>query len=112
MYVILNQKIEPAINIHFGLVCKNLLFLGILQKGDGTNVYLKHKPRVIITTMGDGRQRELECGDECYGVASKQRLLAPVALAAAPDGSIFVGDFNLVRKISPDGTVRTVVKLK
>ncbi|XP_049696813.2 teneurin-m isoform X10 [Helicoverpa armigera] len=84
---------------------------GILQKGDGTNVYLKHKPRVIITTMGDGRQRELECGDECTGVASRQRLLAPVALAAAPDGSIFVGDFNLVRKISPDGTVRTVVKL-
>lgn len=87
-------------------------FPGILQKGDGTNVYLKHKPRVIITTMGDGRQRELECGDECSGVASKQRLLAPVALAAAPDGSIFVGDFNLVRKITPDGTVRTVVKLK
>lgn len=85
---------------------------GILQKGDGTNVYLKHKPRVIITTMGDGRQRELECGDNCSGVASKQRLLAPVALTAAPDGSIFVGDFNLVRKISPDGTVRTVVKLK
>ncbi|XP_075972354.1 teneurin transmembrane protein Ten-m isoform X3 [Anticarsia gemmatalis] len=84
---------------------------GILQKGDGTNVYLKHKPRVIITTMGDGRQRELECGDGCSGIASKQRLLAPVALAAAPDGSIFVGDFNLVRKISPDGTVRTVVKL-
>ncbi|XP_050561292.1 teneurin-m-like isoform X9 [Spodoptera frugiperda] len=84
---------------------------GILQKGDGTNVYLKHKPRVIITTMGDGRQRELECGDDCSGVASRQRLLAPVALAAAPDGSIFVGDFNLVRKISPDGTVRTVVKL-
>ncbi|CAB3228851.1 unnamed protein product [Arctia plantaginis] len=84
---------------------------GILQKGDGTNVYLKHKPRVIITTMGDGRQRELECGDNCSGVASKQRLLAPVALTAAPDGSIFVGDFNLVRKISPDGTVRTVVKL-
>ncbi|XP_028159379.1 teneurin-m isoform X1 [Ostrinia furnacalis] len=84
---------------------------GILQKGDGTNIYLKHKPRLIITTMGDGRQRALECGSECSGSAIKQRLLAPVALAAAPDGSIFVGDFNLVRKISTDGTVRTVVKL-
>lgn len=62
--------------------------------------------------MGDGRQRALECGSECSGSATKQRLLAPVALAAAPDGSIFVGDFNLVRKISTDGTVRTVVKLK
>ncbi|XP_026326587.1 teneurin-m isoform X2 [Hyposmocoma kahamanoa] len=84
---------------------------GILQKGDGTNIYLKHKPRLIITTMGDGRQRALECGTECTGAANKARLLAPVALAAAPDGSIFVGDFNLVRKINTDGTVRTVVKL-
>ncbi|KAI4462797.1 teneurin and n-acetylglucosamine-1-phosphodiester alpha-n-acetylglucosaminidase [Holotrichia oblita] len=83
---------------------------GILQKGDGSNIYLKHKPRVILTTMGDGHQRPLDCSD-CEGQASKQRLLAPVALAAAPDGSIFVGDFNLVRKILTDGTVRTIVRL-
>ncbi|KYN06967.1 Teneurin-3 [Cyphomyrmex costatus] len=83
---------------------------GILQKGDGSNIYLKHKPRVILTTMGDGHQRPLECYD-CDGQASKQRLLAPVALATAADGSIFVGDFNLVRKILVDGTVRTVVRL-
>ena len=84
---------------------------GILQKGDGSNIYLKQKPRVILTTMGDGHQRPLDCYD-CDGQASKQRLLAPVALATAPDGSIFVGDFNLVRKILVDGTVRTVVRLK
>ncbi|XP_078038060.1 teneurin transmembrane protein Ten-m isoform X2 [Augochlora pura] len=83
---------------------------GILQKGDGSNIYLKQKPRVILTTMGDGLQRPLECYD-CDGQASKQRLLAPVALATAPDGSIFVGDFNLVRKILVDGTVKTVVRL-
>lgn len=89
-----------------------IIIAGILQKGDGTNIYLKHKPRLIITTMGDGRQRGLDCGNECDGTATRQRLLAPVALAAAPDGSIFVGDFNLVRKIKTDGTARTVVKLK
>ncbi|OAD52325.1 Teneurin-3 [Eufriesea mexicana] len=83
---------------------------GILQKGDGSNIYLKQKPRVILTTMGDGLQRPLDCYD-CDGQASKQRLLAPVALATSPDGSIFVGDFNLVRKILVDGTVRTVVRL-
>ncbi|XP_049938928.1 teneurin-m [Schistocerca serialis cubense] len=83
---------------------------GILQKGDGSNIYLKHKPRVILTTMGDGHQRPLDCFD-CDGQASKQRLLAPVALAAAADGSIFVGDFNLVRRILVDGTVRTLVRL-
>ncbi|KAK6625770.1 hypothetical protein RUM43_006069 [Polyplax serrata] len=84
---------------------------GILQKGDGSNIYLKHRPRVILTTMGDGHQRALECVD-CDGHAGKkQRLLAPVALTAAPDGSIFVGDFNLIRRILTDGTVRTVVRL-
>lgn len=101
-----------VINITRGVLIYYSLFAGILQKGDGTNIYLKHKPRLIITTMGDGRQRALECGTECTGAANKARLLAPVALAAAPDGSIFVGDFNLVRKINTDGTVRTVVKLK
>lgn len=89
-----------------------IIFSGILQKGDGSNIYLKHKPRVILTTMGDGHQRPLECAGTCDGPASKQRLLAPVALAASPDGSIFVGDFNLVRKILTDGTVKTMVKLK
>ncbi|XP_037907848.1 teneurin-m isoform X3 [Hermetia illucens] len=83
---------------------------GILQKGDGSNIYLKHKPRVIITTMGDGHQRPLECSD-CNGVASKQRLLAPVALASSADGSLYVGDFNYIRRIMTDGTVKTVVKL-
>ncbi|XP_014356910.1 teneurin-m isoform X4 [Papilio machaon] len=83
---------------------------GILQKGDGANIYLKQRPRVIITTLGDGRQRALECA-ACGGPASRQRLLAPVALAAAPDGALYVGDFNLVRKIDTDGTVRTIVKL-
>uniref|UniRef100_A0A1B6CCY7 Tenascin-like protein n=1 Tax=Clastoptera arizonana TaxID=38151 RepID=A0A1B6CCY7_9HEMI len=84
---------------------------GILQKGDGSNMYLKHKPRIIRTTLGDGHQRPLDCSD-CDGAAgTKQRLLAPVALAAAPDGSIYVGDFNLLRRIMVDGTVRTVVRL-
>ncbi|XP_071453131.1 teneurin-m isoform X1 [Hetaerina americana] len=83
---------------------------GILQKGDGSNIYLKHKPRVILTAMGNGHQRPLDCYD-CDGQASKQRLLAPVALTSSADGSIFVGDFNLVRRILTDGTVRTVVRL-
>ncbi|CAH1124665.1 unnamed protein product [Ceutorhynchus assimilis] len=83
---------------------------GILQKGDGSNIYLKHKPRVILTTMGDGHQRPLDCND-CEGQATKQRLLAPVALASDRDGSIYVGDFNLIRKIQTDGIVKTLVRL-
>lgn len=84
---------------------------GIIQMGDGTNVFLKQKPRMIETTMGDGHQRNLNCGD-CEGQAVKQRLLAPVALAAAADGSVYVGDFNYIRKIGSDGMVRKIFLLK
>lgn len=108
------MKTVTLARLHCKIIFHNIIpvhLSGILQKGDGSNIYLKHKPRVILTTMGDGHQRPLECND-CEGQASKQRLLAPVALATAPDGSIFVGDFNLVRKILTDSTVKTIVRLK
>lgn len=86
---------------------------GILQKGDGTNLYLRYRPEVLKTIMGDGHQRPLEClGTICEGPAAKQRLLAPVAITASPDGSLYVGDFNLIRRIGTDGTVKTLVQLK
>ncbi|KAA0190905.1 Tenascin major-like isoform X1 [Hyalella azteca] len=83
---------------------------GILQKGDGRNIYLKQRPRVLRTLMGDGRQREVNCKN-CDDDAINQRLLTPADLTAAPDGSLYVADFNLIRRILPDNTVRTVVKL-
>lgn len=61
--------------------------------------------------MGNGIRRPLEC-ENCNGSAKQQMLLAPVALASAPDGSIYVGDFNLIRKITPERTVSTVVQLR
>lgn len=83
---------------------------GILQKGDGSNVYLKNNPKEMVTIMGDGEQRALHC-PYCNGQAKEQRLLAPMALASAPDGSIYVGDFNLIRRLSPDGKVSTILEL-
>lgn len=83
---------------------------GILQKGDGTNVYLKSKAKLLTTSIGDGQQRPLHC-PYCNGVAKDQRLLAPVSLASAPDGSLYIGDFNLVRRLKPDGSIFTVVEL-
>uniref|UniRef100_T1GEJ9 Uncharacterized protein n=1 Tax=Megaselia scalaris TaxID=36166 RepID=T1GEJ9_MEGSC len=79
----------------------------------GWNLDIHHRynfHEVILTTMGDGHQRSLDCLD-CNGISNKQRLLAPVALAGSPDGSLYVGDFNLIRRIMTDGTVKTVVKL-
>ncbi|XP_042234258.1 teneurin-m-like isoform X2 [Homarus americanus] len=84
---------------------------GILQKGDGQNIYLAGQRRLVTTLLGTGEQREVNCGEGCEGRANLSPLLAPTCLAAAPDGSLYVGDFNLIRRIKPDGTVITVAKL-
>ncbi|ODN02024.1 Teneurin-a [Orchesella cincta] len=79
---------------------------GILQKGDGSEVHLKELPRIVTTIMGEkGQQRSLLC-EPC-----ENKLLSPIALATGPDGSIYVGDFNLVRRITPDNVVYTVLQL-
>ncbi|XP_066592793.1 teneurin-a [Prorops nasuta] len=83
---------------------------GILQKGDGTTLHLKQYPRTVKVVMGTGLQRTLVC-DNCDGLAKDARLLTPVALTSGPDGSIYVGDFNLVRRITPEGNVYTVLIL-
>lgn len=97
----------------------------ILQRGDGQNFNLKtDKPRVVQTIMGDGYQRQATCS-YCDGATtpSEQRLLKPQALISAPDGSIYVGDFNMIRKIewapsnshsrqqSSERVVRTLLEL-
>lgn len=84
---------------------------GILQKGDGTTLHFKQYPRTVKVVMGTGLQRSLVCQD-CDGLAKDVRLLTPVALTSGPDGSIYVGDFNLVRRITPEGEVYTVLTLR
>ena len=90
---------------------------GILYRGDGTNVYLRETPALIFTSFGDGRRRDYACAAATASSSSacngprQQRLLAAWEIAAAPDGSLYVGDYNLVRRISPDGTVHTVLQL-
>ncbi|XP_046486280.1 teneurin-a isoform X2 [Neodiprion pinetum] len=83
---------------------------GILQKGDGSTLHFKQYPRTVKVVMGTGLQRSLVCTN-CNGPAKDARLLTPVALTSGPDGSIYVGDFNLVRRITPDGNVNTVLIL-
>lgn len=84
---------------------------GILQKGDGSTLHFKQYPRTVKVVMGTGLQRNLVCQD-CNGLAKDARLLTPVALTSGPDGSIYVGDFNLVRRITPEGNVNTVLILR
>jgi hypothetical protein len=80
---------------------------GILQKGDGSEVHLKEMPRIVSTAMGSkGIRRSHHCAP-CENL-----LLSPIDLATGPDGSIYVGDFNLIRRITPDNITYTVLQLR
>ena len=71
-----------------------------MHKGDGTNIYLKEKPKKLITILGNGQRRRNDC-DGCNGRAKDNRLLAPMALASSRDGSLYLWDYHFVRKLSP-----------
>uniref|UniRef100_A0A4W4EMW3 Teneurin transmembrane protein 3 n=1 Tax=Electrophorus electricus TaxID=8005 RepID=A0A4W4EMW3_ELEEL len=83
---------------------------GILYKGSGENVFLSQLPRVISTIMGNGRRRSISC-PSCNAPAEGNKLLAPMALAWGRDGSLYVGDFNYIRRIHPSGNVTSVMEL-
>ncbi|XP_041115150.1 teneurin-3-like isoform X17 [Polyodon spathula] len=84
---------------------------GILYKGNGENQFISQQPPVISIIMGNGRRRSISC-PSCNGQAEGNKLLAPVALAFGIDGSLYVGDFNYVRRIFPSGNVTSVMELR
>ncbi|XP_039209345.1 teneurin-2 isoform X2 [Crotalus tigris] len=83
---------------------------GILHKGSGENQFLTQQPAVITSIMGNGRRRSISC-PSCNGLAEGNKLLAPVALAVGIDGSLFVGDFNYIRRIFPSRNVTSILEL-
>ncbi|XP_077334858.1 teneurin-1 isoform X5 [Lithobates pipiens] len=84
---------------------------GILYKGDGENIFISQQPPVISTLMGNGQQRNPTCSS-CNGPVHNNKLFAPVAMATGPDGSIYVGDFNFVRRIYPSGNIISILELR
>ncbi|XP_077183294.1 teneurin-2 isoform X14 [Paroedura picta] len=84
---------------------------GILHKGSGENQFLTQQPAVIASIMGNGRRRSISC-PSCNGLAEGNKLLAPVALAVGIDGSLFVGDFNYIRRIFPSRNVTSILELR
>ncbi|XP_061644643.1 teneurin-3 isoform X5 [Phyllopteryx taeniolatus] len=82
----------------------------ILYKGSGENQFISLQPPVISTIMGNGRRRSISC-PSCNGQALGNKLLAPVALAWGIDGSLYVGDFNYIRRIYPSGNVTSIMEL-
>uniref|UniRef100_A0AAY4CW13 Teneurin-4 n=1 Tax=Denticeps clupeoides TaxID=299321 RepID=A0AAY4CW13_9TELE len=95
-----------SIDKHHGLNIQS----GILHKGDGENVFISQQPPIIGSIMGNGRRRSISC-PSCNGLADGNKLLAPVALACGSDGSLYVGDFNYVRRIFTTGNVTSVLEL-
>ncbi|XP_021439786.2 teneurin-3-like isoform X2 [Oncorhynchus mykiss] len=83
---------------------------GILYKGSGENQFISLQPPVISTVMGNGRRRSISC-PSCNGQALGNKLLAPLALAWGNDGSLYVGDFNYIRRVYPSGNVTSVMEL-
>ncbi|XP_054532449.1 teneurin-1 isoform X2 [Pan troglodytes] len=83
---------------------------GIIHKGNGENMFISQQPPVISTIMGNGHQRSVACTN-CNGPAHNNKLFAPVALASGPDGSVYVGDFNFVRRIFPSGNSVSILEL-
>ncbi|KAM6150468.1 teneurin-2 isoform 7-T7 [Erethizon dorsatum] len=84
---------------------------GILHKGTGENQFLSQQPAIITSIMGNGRRRSISC-PSCNGLAEGNKLLAPVALAVGVDGSLFVGDFNYIRRIFPSRNVTSILELR
>ncbi|XP_061736852.1 teneurin-3 isoform X2 [Nerophis ophidion] len=82
---------------------------GILYKGNGENIFVSQQPPVISSIMGNGRRRSISC-PSCNGQAEGNKLLAPLALACGADGSVYVGDFNYIRRIFPSGNVTSVME--
>ncbi|XP_078267436.1 teneurin-2-like isoform X9 [Rhinoraja longicauda] len=84
---------------------------GVLHKGNGENQFLSQQPAVISSIMGNGRRRSISC-PSCNGLADGNKLLAPVALAVGVDGSLYIGDFNFIRRIFPARNVTSILELR
>lgn len=89
------------------------LLAEVLERGDGQTEYLDLSMPVVRTFVGGDEKRSVVCSDCSRELRSASRLYSPVALAAAPDGSLFIGDHNLIRRVSRQGThVDTVLELR
>lgn len=99
---------EFNIDVHHHFIAgQNVLF-----RGDGGQLDLRSGPRQLNLLLGTGSPRSLICV-ECQSASPSiyAKILNPVAMASAGDGSLYVGDFNLVRKVTPEGRVFTVLQL-
>ena len=82
---------------------------GILIADNGNHRIRLVSPTGVIETVagtGASEYRRVVDGDK----ATQATVRMPSALAAADDGTVYIGDFNyVVRKVSPEGVISTVL---
>ncbi|CAM4869415.1 unnamed protein product [Rotaria socialis] len=86
---------------------------GILHKGDGTNMLLTDSPLQFSTLIGIRDQiRSIDCRN-CYeNQALLTKLLNPTSLTISNDGTIYIGDLNLIWMYRPaNNLVKPVLEL-
>ena len=87
---------------------------GILQKGDGSIIEFTAYPRLLTHIVGSGRKRPFQCGSNCEAQKAKTSdLMNVVSLTSGPDGSMYIGDYNLVRRVIPEtGETHTILEFE
>jgi hypothetical protein len=89
---------------------KKIFVAGIVYKGDGSWLLAgansahdaSGTPAAPSVRLGTGAQRDFACQQpDCAGVGGS--LLSIVSMAAGPDGSLYIGDYNLIRRVWPTG---------
>lgn len=94
----------------------------LFQRGDGQLVYFQdsghqHRLPLSIESLAGAhlQPRPFVCTSssvECSSNLASVRFFSLVTLTSAPDGSVFVGDANLIRRIMTDGRVQLVYQFK
>uniref|UniRef100_A0A7E4W009 Teneurin-m n=1 Tax=Panagrellus redivivus TaxID=6233 RepID=A0A7E4W009_PANRE len=82
----------------------------VLQRGDGLTQYLGELSMISRTLVGSEKQREAVCSESCLKQSiDSANLFLPTSLAIASDGTLYIGDFNVIRRVKPDRSSIDVV---
>ncbi|KAI6235988.1 Teneurin-3 [Aphelenchoides besseyi] len=74
----------------------------ILERGNGRRRLLDDEP-IVRTVVGNQQRRPVQCPDCRSTPISNAPLYAPFTVVSMSDRSLIVGDYNLIRRLSPDG---------
>lgn len=76
----------------------------------GYRLITESEPRVSTFAGLDGVKRDVECL-KCEGKVDSISLFRPTTVVYAQDGSLIIGDHNMIRRVSQDGQVSTILTL-